>query len=661
MSRKEVQILGTLAKNLPEKKQNIFLNKESAVQYIVEPIVSNIDTTEYYTGYKSSLLGTYADDKFLDDEERFADYIGDQLFLFFCREAYEGEYPQLIKANLIPKPKSFYIDVKYCVIPVFAAAKDRLVNAWEQSFNWTLFRDYNSLGEFKNCIKTKQPLGSLYGYNTDYYEPDFVIWKEADGELYAIGQITDGYFNNLGGITLEGSNLVKCNISEYMQSIIYHVDINPTILFLPETVADAIRRKLTEKTENYKLAAATREKDYIYIEEDEWSHIQFEDLVEEDEIAAEDLIEIKTSVKNDELIISAMDYYSQERNLYYSMHDFVNVHTAIKCSNLVILSGLSGTGKSALVDVYAKALGIDSEREPERMLFIPVRPSWNDDSDLLGYVDLVHMMYHASDTGFLDLLVEAQKEENQNKLYMVCFDEMNLARVEHYFSRFLSLLERPAGQRELQLYDEQYAEQLRNANRYPSKIKIGDNIRFIGTVNIDESTYHFSDKVLDRANVIQLEVLNYATEWKKKHYIAMPAIEWTYEEYKNLQSDNVLHVNANRFYELLWELHEMLQQASSKYGIGPRIVKAIEEYICNLPQTEIAGFDAKIGLDYQILQRVLTKVRGPENQFGDILREDSEQNFYRIFDKYKDLSKFEKCRKVIAQKQKELQDYGYCI
>lgn len=92
-----------------------------------------------------------------------------------------------------------------------------------------------------------------------------------------------------------------------------------------------------------------------------------------------------------------MDYHSQRRNMYYSMSDFVNVHTSIKCNNLVILSGLSGTGKSAMVDIYAKALNLD-----DRLLVIPVRPSWNDDADLLGYVDLVHNVYRPSDTGFVD-------------------------------------------------------------------------------------------------------------------------------------------------------------------------------------------------------------------------------------------------------------------
>ena len=72
------------------------------------------------------------------------------------------------------------------------------------------------------------------------------------------------------------------------------------------------------------------------------------------------IIEIDTTEKNDELIITSMDYHSQKRKdpLFYNMKDFVNIHTALKCNSLVILSGLSGTGKSAIVDIYAKAWGL---------------------------------------------------------------------------------------------------------------------------------------------------------------------------------------------------------------------------------------------------------------------------------------------------------------
>lgn len=376
--------------------------------------------------------------------------------------------------------------------------------------------------------------------------------------------------------------------------------------------------------------------------------------------AQEELKEVNTKEYSDELLIQMMDYHSQKRNLFYNMKDFVNVHTAIKCSNLVILSGLSGTGKSALVEIYARALGIRNNLEDDRLLFVPVRPSWNDDADLLGYVDLVHNVYRPSDTGFVDFLVNAQKEENKGKLFIVCFDEMNLARVEHYFSQFLSLLERPENQRELQLYDSQYAGQLYNSATYPSKIIIGDNIRFIGTVNIDESTYHFSDKVLDRANVIELDVLDYSKEWTKKQYASLITPTWSKDEYDALINKDV-DIKADKVQELLWEIHQLLQSASAKYGVGPRIVKAIKMYINNLPKTEINGFNKGVALDYQIAQRILTKVRGPEIQIGRLLNGKSNTGFNQIFDKYSELSDFKKCRKVISEKQKELGAYGYCI
>ena len=116
-----------------------------------------------------------------------------------------------------------------------------------------------------------------------------------------------------------------------------------------------------------------------------------------------------------------------------------------------------------------------------------------------------------------------------------------------------------------------------------------------------------------------------------------------------------------KIHQLLWEIHMLMQGVSSKYGVGPRIVRAIESYIGNLPSTVIDGFDERVALDYQIVQRVLTKVRGPESQLGSIIRKDSDNSFISIFNKYEELSDFENCRKIIDQKEKELEAYGYCI
>ena len=358
-----------------------------------------------------------------------------------------------------------------------------------------------------------------------------------------------------------------------------------------------------------------------------------------------------------------MDYHSQKRKdpLFYNMKDFVNIHTALKCNSLVILSGLSGTGKSAIVDSYAKALGINTNAnnpDENRLLFIPVRPSWNDDSDLLGYVDLVHMVYRASDSGLVDFLVRAQNDEH--KIYIVCFDEMNLARVEHYFSKFLSLLEQPVKNPELQLYDKQYSGRLYNSADYPYKITIGENVKFVGTINVDESTYHFSDKVLDRANVIQLDVLNYAKEWEKKKYGSLVNVNWSMDDYNSIIVTSS-EQDMIRVHQLLWDIHTLLHSVSSKYGVGPRIVKNIDMYLWNLPKSNIGEFTFAIGIDLQIAQRVLTKVRGPENQLGEILNDKSSKNIYQIFDEYQDLSEFKLCREIVVQKQRELESYGYCI
>lgn len=99
----------------------------------------------------------------------------------------------------------------------------------------------------------------------------------------------------------------------------------------------------------------------------------------------------------------------------------------MKTDGMVILSGLSGTGKSKLVTEYATALKAN-------IRFVPVRPFWADDSDLLGYADTVNNIYRPGDSGLIDTLIDAQ--DNDKSLFIVVFDEMNLARVEHYFSQF---------------------------------------------------------------------------------------------------------------------------------------------------------------------------------------------------------------------------------
>ena len=368
--------------------------------------------------------------------------------------------------------------------------------------------------------------------------------------------------------------------------------------------------------------------------------------------------------------IKHFEQTANESGLYYTVKDLINFHTAVKSSPLVILSGLSGTGKSQLVWCYAKALGLSKES----LKMIPVRPNWSDDSDLIGFIDSMHSVYRPDDAGFVNTLIEASKPENQDKLYLICFDEMNLARVEHYFSQFLSILEMPEQNRFLKLYAREYETRLYNVDKYPSSVKIGNNLRFIGTVNMDESTFHFSDKVLDRANVIQLDLVPY-TEWgvKEKKQEAEPEQTelgqtenevWSYKKYCELVKELDLNkdILSAREREFLWKVHTALNSCSKTLGVGPRILKQIAKYLINLPKME--GEEAishKEGFDIQFVQRILTKVRGQKEQLYDIFDENVKTSLPKLFEEYLDVSDFEKSKKMLEIKKRELENYGYTL
>lgn len=669
MEIQDRQYIGVLASDEEvDGRNNVFINKGSYIQYRVKSLLLPQESANFASGFISSFEDDLEinDDEYSTEEERvenFKNAVKDQLFIYSYKVNDAGHANlSARKTNMVKKPLKFSDETFFYAIPVFSSKNNDLLCEWEEEKSWRLFREYNDKQEFIEYLRNKKSVGSTYGYYTDAFVPSFVIWMDNDGSMYAIGHIIDNRENTKGGLIFECDKIVEVDINKYNEYWVYQQSLNPTVMYIPEEIyaqiEDLVLKAIAVDNVS-EIEDEVEKKDVEYGTNQE----EVPDFIEtETKQKEEELIEIDTSQKTDELIIQSMDYHSQKRNLFYNKKDFVNIHTALKCNSLVILSGLSGTGKSAIVDIYARALGINNTTSPDesKMLFIPVRPSWNDDSDLLGYVDLVHMVYRASDSGFVDFLVRAQKEENKDKLFIVCFDEMNLARVEHYFSQFLSLLERPTNQRQLQLYDKQYSGRLYNSAEYPYQIKIGDNVKFVGTVNIDESTYHFSDKVLDRANVIQLDVLNYSTMWEKTKYGSLVNINWSMDDYKALIVTNS-DENMQRVHQLLWDIHTLLHEASSKYGVGPRIVKSIDMYLWNLPKTNIGDFSFADGIDLQIAQRVLTKVRGPENQLGDILNSTSEKNIIQIFDAYKELSDFNVCREIVEQKQKELESYGYCI
>ncbi|NOY25432.1 MAG: ATP-binding protein [Oligoflexia bacterium] len=179
------------------------------------------------------------------------------------------------------------------------------------------------------------------------------------------------------------------------------------------------------------------------------------------------------------------------RDQLRSLHTAWTFHPA---KRFAILSGLSGSGKTRLLILYAqlvcKTMGLDLE---DHLAVVPVRPDWRDPTGLLGYFNALHAEPTFQVEPALQLVLRASRHPKLP--FFLVLDEMNLARVERYFAPFLSTMETG---RALQLHAEQEP-----VNGVPPSVPWPSNLRIGGTVNMDETTHPFSDKVLDRAFTLE--------------------------------------------------------------------------------------------------------------------------------------------------------------
>lgn len=173
--------------------------------------------------------------------------------------------------------------------------------------------------------------------------------------------------------------------------------------------------------------------------------------------------------------------------------------------HFVILAGLSGTGKTQLALKYARAVhGIRSDKAPDPFLFVcPVRPEWTDPTGLTGYDDVLSNRYVVPP--FLEAVLLATA--HRDSPVFVVLDELNLARVEYYLSDVLSCVE--TGE-PLQLHSSGVPLEGSTGTSVPAALPLPPNLYIIGTINIDETTNPVSDKVLDRAHVIDMSAVDLA-------------------------------------------------------------------------------------------------------------------------------------------------------
>ena len=186
------------------------------------------------------------------------------------------------------------------------------------------------------------------------------------------------------------------------------------------------------------------------------------------------------------------NYAASKLGLYYDIDDIRRFVAGMAVSHIVILQGMSGTGKTSMAHAFGSFVDNSST-------VIPVQPMWKERTDLIGYYNEFTKRFNET------LLLEKMYEANYSgDIYVTVLDEMNIARVEYYFAEFLSLLELPnPEERYLDVVSDKWdndPSQLKDG-----RIKLPANMWFIGTANNDDSTFAISDKVYDRAMILNLD------------------------------------------------------------------------------------------------------------------------------------------------------------
>ncbi|MDI6553779.1 McrB family protein [Leuconostoc falkenbergense] len=463
--------------------------------------------------------------------------------------------------------------------------------------------------------------------------------------------------------------------------------------------------------------------------------------------------------------------YIQERGFYYSLDQIYNFYVSLKTKPFVIITGISGSGKSKIVDLFAEYIGKVNDNN-DNYEIVPVKPNWTDSRGLFGFHNIITETYEITPT--LQLFLRAN--QNPEKPYFLILDEMNLAKVEYYFSDFLSLLESrkvcEINDHVMELIDEKLLKKFnkkmtlshaiiisaltlpkdnqfrkisdfretvaakwwgrkyfhgedknwtpafrtelnqtrpkdvldpngykkdgsrlagkaffatKNANEYklkspfdmddatrdeyqllvdlissssiqqeqislhssnlplktnanepdysnslvqgdnyyvPAKLEIPLNVFVIGTVNIDETTYMFSPKVLDRGNVLEF---NDVDLYNAYGYGVNPNTPSSVENHEldmsialaTLDSTKTLIADYPQVFDIIAKIFHLLKTKNKHFGY--RVINEISRFILIYVNQSKQSNEALQALDLQILQKVLPKLNGTEDELSSLL------------------------------------------
>lgn len=311
-------------------------------------------------------------------------------------------------------------------------------------------------------------------------------------------------------------------------------------------------------------------------------------------------------------LISHTHNYIKSKGFNYSEANIKNLYLSLRSKPFVIISGISGTGKTKIVQLFAESIGATEENG--QFMLIPVRPDWSDGSELLGYTDIAGDLKEGPLT---KLLIHAQK--HPERPHFLLLDEMNLARVEYYFSDILSVMESRA------LTADGYTSSKLTETAAGKPLFFPGNLYIIGTVNMDETTHPFSKKVLDRANTLQfneIDLLNinflkgFSSENIEPIQLANESLQASYIQISHIYPQH----------------EELIVKVSNQLDRINKILKPIHAQVGYRVRDEICFYLAHNGeandllnendaLDFCYMQKILPRIAGSGERVHKVLTE----------------------------------------
>ena len=288
----------------------------------------------------------------------------------------------------------------------------------------------------------------------------------------------------------------------------------------------------------------------------------------------------------EELCENFRNFAASKLRLYYSINMIRLFIAALASTRLVILQGISGTGKTSLAYAWGKFLKHDS-------CVASVQPSWRDRTELFGYFNEFTKKFNET-----EILKEMYAAGHTDDVYTIILDEMNISRVEYYFAEMLSILEMPnEDEWIIELVPNTWASDPKRIDG--GKLKIPANLWYIGTINNDDSTFMVTDKVYDRA--MPIDINDKGKPFDPADTDAMD-INYSYlrQRYKDAMTDNaVTQETLDRV-----ELMDNYVIQHFRIAFGNRIVMHMKKFV---PVYVGCGGDETAGVDYFMAKKVLRK------------------------------------------------------